>query len=57
LNEYQTSIIDIFIVHDGIKHWFTDYSKYSLFKVHIENKEGIHTIESTDVHPFYHPES
>lgn len=57
LSQYETSIIDIFIVHDWVKHWFTDYSKYSLLKVYIENKDGVHTIESTDVHPFYHPES
>lgn len=56
-NQYETSIIDIFIVHDWVKHWFTNYEKYSLLKVYIEHDNGINTIESTDVHPFYHPES
>lgn len=56
-NDYETSIIQDFIVHDGEKHWFTDYSQYSLFKIYVEYEDSMITIETTDVHPFYHPQS
>lgn len=53
-NEYETSIVEKFIPHDGNSFSYNDYKKYPLCKVIIKTQDGeFISIESTSNHPFY----